>query len=338
MGSSGPIELDDFDAILKLSPSWDHSYEQLGRGTASVRLTFAHTPSMELTVISRSPGVLFQGVPPRGMTVVAANLEGTTLHLQRSGWGRDLLGVAPDGKEFEIISPTPHTLFGLCVDHRRLDQAAWERWGRPFPARLSGPGLRFRDGSSRRRLVATWSRWLHRAHRQPAMLSDPDLVARMEQEVIGAVVCCAEPGLPAPPIRRRREVALRAERFLRRTLEEPVTIEEVCAAACASRPALHASFLSVLGTSPMAYRKALRLSAARRDLTTARQGTTVATVATRWGFYRLGQFAADYRDMFGEKPSDTLQRSTGQDASLPRVRPVPAVRVDSRDPESPTVV
>ena len=134
----------------------------------------------------------------------------------------------------------------------------------------------------------------------------------MEQEVVDAVVGSVEPEFRASPSHPRRSVALRAEAFLRRSLERPVRIEEVCAAARASRPSLHASFLATFGTSPMAYWKALRLSAARRDLERARRGTTVAAVAMRWGFFRLGNFSGDYRAMFGENPSETLHRATGR--------------------------
>jgi AraC family ethanolamine operon transcriptional activator len=144
------------------------------------------------------------------------------------------------------------------------------------------------------------------------MFTDPGLVALMEQEVIGAVMVNVLPALPPAPPRPRRDVARRAEAFLRRSLDEPIRIEDVCATVHASRPALHRSFRAALGTSPMAYLKALRLSAARRDLKTARRGTTVAAVAMRWGFFRLGCFSGDYRAMFGEKPSETLTRARGR--------------------------
>jgi AraC family ethanolamine operon transcriptional activator len=64
----------------------------------------------------------------------------------------------------------------------------------------------------------------------------------------------------------------------------------------------------------MAYLKSLRLSAARKELERARRGTTVAAVAMRWGFFRLGCFAGDYRAMFGENPSETLGRTRGRDS------------------------
>jgi AraC family ethanolamine operon transcriptional activator len=144
------------------------------------------------------------------------------------------------------------------------------------------------------------------------MLTDPGVVTIMEQEVVGALLGSVEPALPTAPQRPRRDVALRAEAFLRRSLDEPVRIEDVCAAVHASRPALHRSFRAALGTSPMAYLKSLRLSAARKDLERARRGTTVAAVAMRWGFFRLGCFSVDYRAMFGEKPSETLHRARGR--------------------------
>jgi AraC family ethanolamine operon transcriptional activator len=267
---------------------------------------------MELSVLSRAPGVLLRGSPPPGTTVVAVNLHGPALHLQRNRWERDLLGVVPRGGEFEIISTTPHTLFSLCVDQDRLDEAALTHWGQRFPARLPGAGLRFRDEASRRRLVATWARWLHRARRRPGTSTDPGLEAFLEEEVLGAVLGSVEPAVRPPPARPHREVALRAEAFLRRSLEEPVHIDDVCAVARVSRQTLHASFRAAFGTSPMAYAKSLRLSAARRDLERARRGTTVAAVAMRWGFFRLGYFSRDYRAMFGEKPSETLHRAQGR--------------------------
>jgi len=50
----------------------------------------------------------------------------------------------------------------------------------------------------------------------------------------------------------------------------------------------------------------VRLSGVRRDLRRAEAGVKIADVANRWGFWHLGQFAADYRRQFCELPSETL--------------------------------
>jgi AraC-like DNA-binding protein len=64
-----------------------------------------------------------------------------------------------------------------------------------------------------------------------------------------------------------------------------------------------------MGTSPGAYLKARRLMALKRDLLrAAAEHTSVAALIDQHGFRHPGQLAADYRALFGERPSDTLRR------------------------------
>jgi AraC-like DNA-binding protein len=74
---------------------------------------------------------------------------------------------------------------------------------------------------------------------------------------------------------------------------------------------LQAGFRQELDTSPMDYVRTVRLSRAREELKAAQGSrTTVAEIATRWGFVHLGRFAATYRGKFGETPSTTLRSGT----------------------------
>jgi len=311
-GFVGPIEFHDFDAIREASPEWKHSHEQIGRGPARVRVMGAQTALMQLGVVSRSPGVLIRGTPPRGTTVLAVNLKGPLLSVQRISWEQDRIAVVPRGMEFEIISTKPHTILELCVDHERLDEAALARWGRRFPVTTSGPVLRFRDDASRRGLIATWAKWLNWGRRQPDFLKDPHTAARMDDDVLGAGLSSVELSFRDLPPRSYRDLAVRTEAFIRQSMEEPIRMEDICTAVRASPRSVHASFQREFGTTPKAYWKALRLSAARKDLERAKRGTTVAEVSMKWGFFRFGYFSIDYRAMFGEKPSETLRRAMGR--------------------------
>jgi transcriptional regulator GlxA family with amidase domain len=59
----------------------------------------------------------------------------------------------------------------------------------------------------------------------------------------------------------------------------------------------------------MTYLRRVRLRRAREALQAAdRHSTTVQAVATRLGVLRMSRFAAAYRKVFGETPSDTLDR------------------------------
>ena len=62
-------------------------------------------------------------------------------------------------------------------------------------------------------------------------------------------------------------------------------------------------------TTPLAYRKRVRMERAHCDLPAADPlaGDTVAPIAARWGFTQAGAFSVDYRRVYGCSPSHTLR-------------------------------
>jgi transcriptional regulator GlxA family with amidase domain len=58
----------------------------------------------------------------------------------------------------------------------------------------------------------------------------------------------------------------------------------------------------------MMYLRRLRLHHVHAELAAnSPNSLTVTTVAGRWGFVHLGRFASQYRQLFGETPSETLR-------------------------------
>ena len=88
----------------------------------------------------------------------------------------------------------------------------------------------------------------------------------------------------------------------------PITVARLCAEVATSLSTLKRVFLAEFGVLPKAYIRARCLSAIRDDLAKFSPGTRIVDVANKWGFWHMGQFARDYRAMFGELPSTTLKR------------------------------
>ena len=89
---------------------------------------------------------------------------------------------------------------------------------------------------------------------------------------------------------------------------ELVTVNQLCTITRVSRRTLQYAFQEHYGMSPKTYLKNYRLNGVRRELRKrAPFKTKVNDVASLWGFWHMGQFAADYRKLFGELPSETLQ-------------------------------
>jgi AraC-like DNA-binding protein len=106
-----------------------------------------------------------------------------------------------------------------------------------------------------------------------------------------------------PPATVRRAVA-----YIDAHSDQPVTGDDIAAAAGLSVRALQAGFRRHLDTTPLGYLRRVRLERAHRDLQAAdpTTGVTVAAIARRWGFTDLSRFAADYRKIFGRLPRHTL--------------------------------
>ena len=60
--------------------------------------------------------------------------------------------------------------------------------------------------------------------------------------------------------------------------------------------------------SPAKYLKRYRMTQSRLKLLAADPAElSVTGVANSWGFWELGRFAVEYRQLFGESPSQTLR-------------------------------
>ncbi|MBG6094216.1 AraC family transcriptional regulator [Nocardioides luteus] len=90
---------------------------------------------------------------------------------------------------------------------------------------------------------------------------------------------------------------------------EPIGVSDVAVHAGLCMRALQQGFARHLETTPSAFLRQVRLGRVRDALLASdADATTVATVASSWGFFSLGRFAAQYREAYGEAPSQTLRR------------------------------
>lgn len=92
---------------------------------------------------------------------------------------------------------------------------------------------------------------------------------------------------------------------------EVPSIPELCQIANLSERNLQYGFKEYLGVTPIRYLRLQRLNCVRRELLVAHpKKDRVVDVALNWGFIELGRFAGEYRQLFQELPSVTLNKVT----------------------------
>ena len=99
-----------------------------------------------------------------------------------------------------------------------------------------------------------------------------------------------------------------AESYMLENLSAPLTIDELVQTTGVSARSLFEGFKRFRGVTPMKRLLQLRLEKVHHDLTHTNRATTVTEIATQYGISQLGRFAAHYKSVYGETPSQTLQR------------------------------
>jgi AraC-like DNA-binding protein len=152
----------------------------------------------------------------------------------------------------------------------------------------------------------------------PEILASRAAARSLEEDLIHTMVACLTAGdQAASDFReaRRTRTMTRFEDYLADKQCEPVYLSEICAAIGVSERMLRACCHDHLGMGPIRYLWLRRMNLARQVLRNADPArTSVTQVATDHGFWELGRFSVEYRNLFGESPSTTLRRSTAAGA------------------------
>lgn len=102
---------------------------------------------------------------------------------------------------------------------------------------------------------------------------------------------------------------VRAKDFIHVNAREELHLDDIENAAGVSRFKLFEGFKKYFEMSPMAYLKKHRLTAVRQEILEDASARNISVIAMGWGFTHLGRFSTEYRKLFDETPSMTLQRN-----------------------------
>lgn len=306
--SIGCIEVDDVCLWEETSRPWELIARQLDRGQLRNRKDYLVTPSVILYRETLTPAVRLQGLSPAGQLAFAIplSLGPRTAYFGVQPASSRLTLVAPGGLDATFDAEYSHLILLVRLEllQQRLPAQclagltrAAVGHGLPLPAnKLAG----FRD----------WlTRVLEHAFDNPQAFGHIAVIESLEEGLLHWLAWVSMPSDGSSRATGRRRGLNRALEYLRTADVSRVSVADLCRVARVSERSLRYAFRDELDLSPLAFIRRLRLHAARRELMNAGAAIQgVADVAYRQGFLELGRFAADYRRLFGELPSETLAR------------------------------
>lgn len=105
------------------------------------------------------------------------------------------------------------------------------------------------------------------------------------------------------------EYLKRAVQFIHQNIHHPLRIDDIEYAAGVSKQKLSKAFRERLQISPNAYIRYYRLKCIYQELAHAKDKQNITTIAMKWGVNHLGRFSLEYKQQFGESPSDTVRKA-----------------------------
>jgi AraC family ethanolamine operon transcriptional activator len=308
---------DDPNAHADNLHGWSQTYDQLSGGSFSGEIRGAHFRSIHLfrestnlslrqSCVVRSQSWWF-GVPES---------ESDSFRVDSHRIESGAVAVRRGRQPFELITPTSFRIYGIVVDHEILSR----RIEILHPEQGDIAGLKLYEievdkthCTALRQLV---QEMLREIDCRPEILAAPGVCEAMESSLLDAVAgVCVSSSQGRQNTRREVQHSLivrNVRQFLLDHANRVISVPELCRGFNISRRTLQYAFEEVLGISPNAYLRILRLNGARRDLSRRDTATSVQQVAADWGFWHLSQFAKDYRTLFQELPSATLKRIEGR--------------------------
>lgn len=281
---------------------------QLGKGKFRCDMAVLSTEQADLYVDRFNKASSMRLAPPTG-SVGLLVLRSSSGHGLASGEdaANDKLLVIPDGSETDIVAPDlfgseamtiPTTRFiemseALCPTLRRLPR---DRVGV-----VSG------DTAQLQVLRKTVVDLVAHPESDPRHERLSNLLAKAVAWLGDASSQCRPEGFTANETQRR--VAKLAQEFIEEHYGEAVCMEDLCRETGFGVRTVQRCFREYFDLTITEYLKALRLDAARRELAVAHPSQHLVTeIALRHGFRHLGRFSVEFRQRFGESPSQTLAR------------------------------
>ncbi|HKU01093.1 MAG TPA: helix-turn-helix domain-containing protein [Paraburkholderia sp.] len=302
---------DVHDHSLAVS-GWEQVYNQLTPGRFESVVMQAQASDFLFFRESTNRRVAQTGVAPRELSSVALPLQrpvsGTFQGCRLDGYALWLLG---SGEEFRFYTPETMHYLGVSIPTSDLHALAIAVLGEKAVALLTHNVVPVPTDEGER-VGAELSRFLDAFQRQPAAFTNPAASKRFRDEILSMLLELFNPwDADKRDVTHATytEIVKRSERLLREHAEEPQTVLDLCTALRCSRRTLQTSFQRVANVSPIEYLRSVRLNGVRRLLrSTSQDELMVGDAAAQWGFTHPSYFAREYRDLFGELPSQTPRK------------------------------
>jgi AraC family ethanolamine operon transcriptional activator len=297
------------------APEWNQRYQQLSPGAMRSSLALLSLGSVQVFRKFMDQRVVQQGCVPHGRICLALPMglaPGAAPRMQGREAGSNSLFILRGGEEFTLHRPKGMVMLAATFDAASVERyVADAAWTPEMKALLKQPVVHAAAGGIERAQRFLAGLFACADFERGGLCAVSSNSPASEQSILSAFLGLIED----PACDRRQRPASSTGSLIVETGHRMVlphadaalpSVLDICTRLRASRRTVQNAFRAVAQTTPAGYLRAIRLNGVRRLLlaTNARE-LSVGQAAANWGFDHLSHFAAHYRQLFGELPSQT---------------------------------
>jgi len=308
------VLFNDSDQFAEVCKQWGVDVAHISIGKFSAEITIVGSEDFQAFRTGFSSALLQKGASPKSKIVFCLPTHKSSNFFWRGKKiGGNSIIIYPLNGEMDTESKEGLEIFGFSFTPEFIEQLCFQ---------LDYPNLLQKIKNTEVVTVSELSMNMLRnflenifesfAH-QTKQLSDPNFIKTIKYEILKQLLHTIENHLDTSKtksIRLRDKAFSKAKKYILEHPTDPITVQRLARGIGISERTLEFAFLERFGVGPKAILRSIRLSGVHKDLKlTDGGGTMVSDIATRWGFWHMGQFGIDYKKMFGELPSKTLSQT-----------------------------
>ncbi len=295
-------DLEEQAAQLK---GWQQQYSQLSAGAFKGEFRELQFPHLQLFFETTSSTLFQTGAMPPDIVAIGLPLayDGDG-HFCGESMSAAALHCFAGRSGFEYLSPEGLVMSGIVIRASDLLDQLGRSEAEKIAAILERPQLLRVDEKSIAALRSFITGISLMAERAPQTLESEYLLRSLGQSVANAFIDTMLTRIDTETVRMSSAQRLKLIKNVRDivvgTPDSPPSIQALCDTLNVSRRTLQNCFQVGLSCTPLDFIKIVRLNGVRAML---RHCATVSEAAAQWGFWHFGNFARDYRALFGTLPS-----------------------------------
>jgi AraC family transcriptional regulator, ethanolamine operon transcriptional activator len=304
----------DIDEFTEMAKGYRLSFTQIEKGPFIAEAVQTRVGGLLLSAAHYGRSVIQAGEPPPGKMTFAMLMSEVPARWQGREFGPDDLLAGTHRVEMDMISKAGYTCltasFSLDLVEETSNRCGYSRTADAYTSTIASLEPKKAD-----MLRLALTKIFNEAIAQPVNDRAATWARNKQEDLLHSLLTCLNRGASKTKSVNNGERARVLKAALAAINDQPedvVSVGELCRVARASERTLDYAFRERFGLAPAQYMKILRLNGVQNELCQEQNPSTrIADIANKWGFWHLGQFAKDYRNWFGELPSETFQRRQG---------------------------